>query len=69
MPASEAPAPEPIALGITEIQQATSFGRTFIYDAIRSGDLKTFKAGRRRLATRAAVAEWVAALAAKDAAA
>ena len=63
MPVSETP--EPIALGIAEIQQATSFGQTFIYEAIRTGELKTFKAGRRRLATRQAVVDWVDGLAEK----
>lgn len=69
MPTTDTPTFEPMALGIAEIQQTTTFGRTYIYDAIRSGDLVTFTAGRRRLATRQAVADWVAKLAAKGQAA
>lgn len=68
MPATDTPTIEPMILGMAEIQQVTSFGRTFIYEAVRAGELKTFKAGRRRVATREAVADWIDLLMAKDAA-
>ncbi len=58
---------ETIALGINEIQRVTSLDRTFIYEAIQSGDLATSKVvGEFRMAKWADVVAWIDALVAKS---
>jgi hypothetical protein len=43
--------PGKLAYGINDAVQATGLGRSFLYEAIKAGDLKTFKAGTRTLIT------------------
>ena len=40
---------EPIAYTIDDAVQASGFSRTRVYAAMRSGELASFKAGKRRL--------------------
>ncbi len=40
---------EPLAVSIPEAVRLSGIGRTKLYEAIASGDLPSFKAGRRRL--------------------
>lgn len=39
----------PIALSIKDTARRTGLSRSFLYKAIRSGELKSLKCGRRRL--------------------
>lgn len=43
------PEPTKIAYRIDEAVNATGLGRTFLYERIRSGELKSIKVGGRRL--------------------
>jgi hypothetical protein len=38
-----------LALSIKELQQESGLGRTFLYQAIQRGDLRSLRAGSRRL--------------------
>jgi excisionase family DNA binding protein len=55
---SEAIRIQPIGLSIDEVSQATGLGRSTIYKEIAEGRLRTYKVGRRRLATPQAVEAW-----------
>ena len=52
--------PGKLAYGINDAMEATGLGRSFIYEAIKSGDLKTFKAGTRTLITAENLRAWLA---------
>ena len=52
--------PDKLAYGINEAVQATGLGRSFIYEAIKAGDLQTFKAGSRTLITIDNLRAWLA---------
>lgn len=58
----------PISYGIAEVCRRSGFGKTFVYAEIEAGRLRTFKAGRRRMALHEDVAEWIHRLASRDAA-
>lgn len=44
---------------VDEAVKATSFARTRIYAAIQSGELRTFKAGRRRMVSAKALQAFI----------
>lgn len=52
--AAESPPPgmAPLAWSIDEYSEVSGLGRSFIYEAIRSGELQARKAGRRTLILR-----------------
>lgn len=53
----------PIAgLSIPEVMTSAGLSRQTVYNEINAGRLKTFKVGRRRLVSPAALAAWVSAL-------
>lgn len=54
-------APVKLAYGIADAVQATSVGRSFLYEEIRAGRLKTFKVGTRTLISANDLADWLAA--------
>ena len=49
----------PLAYGISEACKVSSIGRTTLYTAIKRGDLKTRKVGRRTLITAAELLAWL----------
>jgi excisionase family DNA binding protein len=49
---------ERVGLSIEEITKATGLGRSSIYKEIAAGRLKTYKVGRRRLASPEALKQW-----------
>ena len=49
-----------LAYGINEAMEATSIGRSFIYEEIKAGRLKTFKVGTRTLITAENLSAWLA---------
>ena len=51
---------QPVGLTVDEMVRATGLGRTSLYQEIAAGRLRTFKVGRRRLATPAALEQWAA---------
>lgn len=51
----------PLALSPTEAARRMGVGRTFLYELIGSGALKTVKLGKRRLITMRAIEECLAA--------
>ena len=51
-----------LALSVKGCVRAAELGRTTIYEAIKNGDLKSFKVGRRRLVRVAALEAWLASL-------
>jgi excisionase family DNA binding protein len=51
-----------IAVSTDEAADLAGIGRTTIYEAIRSGDLKSLKIGRRRLIRVDALHDWLAEL-------
>jgi excisionase family DNA binding protein len=51
-----------LAFSINEACEILSLGRTFLYSAIKRGDLKTCKAGRRTLVTAEALQLWIESL-------
>jgi hypothetical protein len=53
---------EPMALSIASVQRETGFGRTFVYTAIKSGNLIARKAGRRTVVLREDLASFLASL-------
>ena len=48
-----------LAYNISDTCKITSLGRTTIYAAIKKGDLKTCKVGRRTLVTAEALQQWL----------
>ena len=52
----------PLAYSITSFCDATGLGRSFIFDAIRTGELKASKAGRRTIITHPHAVEYLATL-------
>ncbi len=52
---------QPVGLSIDEIIRSTGLGRSSIYKEIAAGRLRTYKVGRRRFATPAALQSWAAA--------
>ncbi len=54
------PAPDRL-LSVDEAGVALGLGRSKIYDLVRSGDLASLKAGRRRLVSAGAVRDFIAA--------
>jgi len=51
--------PHKIAYRIDEAVNATGLGRTFLYERIASGDLKSIKVGARRLILREDLLEFL----------
>lgn len=51
--------PERLALTVSQAAEMIGIGRTKLYDEIRSNRLRTFRIGRRRLVTVAAIRDWV----------
>jgi excisionase family DNA binding protein len=54
--------PSPIAYNITEACAAGGVGRTTLYEAIRSGELRAVKLGRRTLILVQDLTEWITSL-------
>lgn len=52
----------PLLLNVDEAAEALRLSRSLLYELIRSGRLRTVKAGRRRLVPVSALAEYVASL-------
>jgi excisionase family DNA binding protein len=52
----------PLLLNVDEAAEALRLSRSLLYELIRSGQLRTVKAGRRRLVPVSALAEYVASL-------
>jgi excisionase family DNA binding protein len=50
---------EPLAVSPGEAARLAGLGRTTIYDALGSGDLKSVKIGKRRLITIDALRAWL----------
>jgi len=50
---------EKMAFGIIDIAGMASVSRGMVFNQIKIGNLKTFLCGRRRLATRQAIEEWI----------
>jgi excisionase family DNA binding protein len=50
---------EKIAYSVAEVSQLISVGRTTIYGAIKNGDLRTNKIGRRTLVTATSLQMWM----------
>ncbi len=48
-----------LAYGISQAVEATSVGRSFIYQEIKAGKLKTFKIGTRTLIAADDLLEWI----------
>lgn len=53
---------ERLSFTIDELRRATGFSRNKIYNAIASGDLRSFKAGKRRMFSATAAREFIAML-------
>jgi excisionase family DNA binding protein len=49
-----------LAYGVEEVAIALSLSPKFVRNMMDSGELPTFRAGRRRLTSRADVLEWIA---------
>lgn len=49
-----------LSLSVEEAMQATSLGRNSIFDEIKSGRLRSFTVGRRRLVSEQAIRDWIA---------
>lgn len=56
------PAIVPVLYDVDEAAEAMRLSRSLLYELIRSGQLRTVKAGRRRLVPLSALAEHVASL-------
>lgn len=52
----------PLAHTIEAVSRATSFGRTAIYEAIKTGSLKARKCGRRTIILDQDLRQWLAAM-------
>jgi len=48
-----------IAYSIKQISKLTTISRSKIFEAIRDGELKVLKCGRRTLATRVSIENWL----------
>ena len=48
-----------LTYSVGEAAEAVGVGRTFMFDLIRRGEIRSFKAGKRRLVPIAALHEWV----------
>jgi excisionase family DNA binding protein len=46
---SESPPLEPLCVSVKEARRLTSFGQTYIFEKLKSGELASVKEGRRRL--------------------
>ena len=53
--------PGKLAYGISDAVQATSVGRSLLYEEIKAGRLKTFKVGTRTLISAENLSAWLAA--------
>ena len=53
--------PAKLAYGIADAVQATSVGRSFLYEEIKAGRLKTFKVGTRTLIAATDLMAWLSA--------
>lgn len=51
-----------LAFNVTEVCKLTSLGRTTLYKAIKSGDLKAQKLGRRTIITFTELSRWLSSL-------
>ena len=51
-----------LAHSIESVRRTTDLGRTFIYNAIRSGELEARKAGRRTIILDTDLRDWLARL-------
>lgn len=51
--------PNPIALKISEACSAARIGRTCLYEAIKSGDLRALKRGKSTLILRDDLVRWI----------
>ncbi len=58
-PKSPTHTPEPIAVSPDEAARLCGIGRTTLYAAISSGELKSLKIRSRRLITLEAIREWL----------
>jgi excisionase family DNA binding protein len=56
----------PRVLRVEEAARALGIGRSLVYDLIRSGRLRSFKVGSRRLIPAAAIDEAIATLSGED---
>ena len=52
--------PAKLAYSIADAVNATSVGRSLLYEEIRAGKLKTFKVGTRTLIAASDLTEWLA---------
>ena len=50
---------DPLAVSVEDAAQRAGLGRTEIYRAIKSGNLKSLKIGKRRLVRVDALREWL----------
>lgn len=57
---------ERLAFSITELATAIGLSKPTLYVAINSGDLKTFRVGRRRLISREAALAYIRLLEARE---
>ena len=53
---------EPLAVYLDRVPDLTGLTRTQVYELVKSGQLRTFKVGRRRLATTQAIRDLLARL-------
>lgn len=53
---------QPLSYTVDAVVTATGIARSAIYVAITSGQLRSFKAGRRRMFTAEAVRDWLASM-------
>jgi len=51
-----------LSYGIEDVVKATSLSRSRVYLAIGSGELRSFKTGKRRMVSAAALREWITSL-------
>lgn len=51
--------PEPLAVAPKEAARRSNLGRTTIYEALASGQLKSLKVGRRRLILLEELRDWL----------
>ena len=58
---------QPLAVGPEEAARITGHTRSALYEAIASGDLESFKSGKRRLILVSAAAAWLNRLAKENA--
>lgn len=56
---SQAATLTPLAVGPEDAGRLTGHARSAIYEAIASGELKSFKSGKRRLVLMAELSSWI----------